>query len=136
LGRDGAAAGNFPVEFDGAGSVFSGREEGRQREKTAGGWGLVRFCSKAQPVGEKEGSRGSPSKRRSWVAPAGRVGRRGSRSGHRPDVEEPRTANAGTEGGGKKSSSTRGTGRRRAQSGGRGSCTGGGAEGKQENKAE
>jgi hypothetical protein len=40
-------------------------------------------------------------------------------------------ASAGAKGGGRKSSSTRGAGRRRAQNGGRGSCTGDGAEGKQ-----
>jgi hypothetical protein len=109
----------FRWKFDGGGCVFSGREEGRQREKTAEGWGLIRFCSKAQPAEEKEGSRGSPSKRRPWAVPARRVGRRGSRSGPRPDMEKPGTANASTEGGGRKSSSTRGAGRRRAQRGNR-----------------
>jgi hypothetical protein len=104
----------IPARRSGGGSVSWGERRG----KAAGERGSTRFCSNARFVGEKEREREITrlgAERR--AAPTCPTGRRGSRSGRLPDVEERGTASEGNAGGGRRDRATcgaRSEGRRAA----------------------
>jgi hypothetical protein len=110
--------------WDGAAEEDSGEESAAAAQCRGGNWGENRWGEEARSsfvarhgLRERRKGRGrSPSQRRQQAAPAGLAERRGSRSGHRPDVEERGAASAGNTGGGRKSSTTCGARRRGAQS--------------------
>jgi hypothetical protein len=87
----------------------------REKAKQPGRGGSIKFCSNARFVGEEEREREitRPGAERR-AAPACLTGRRGSRSGRLPNVEERGTASEGNAGGGRRDRAMRGARRKAA----------------------
>jgi hypothetical protein len=101
-------------KISGGGSVSLGGGSGKQpgRRGAQSTFIAPHGCRKEE---EGRGEIAQPDAERR-AAPACLTGRRGGRSGHRPNVEGGGMASAGTAGDGRKSSVTRGAGRTGAQS--------------------